>query len=280
MLRDAGDMERLQLPGPSRAIPRRRFRRVLLAIAGGVLTVAAADIGLQLAVQLWNDYADHVVCPSPPKAVATPPPPVYPDPPSNDVRVRFLAVRDDAVEMDVRGERFQLAGYPPPRSPHHGPSALTTAVVSADGEQIAIAGSCRGDSGSEFLLPSCARKFVRIYQVIDGTHIRDLRVPWAVVDDERRVLAMAFDESGARLAVLVRAAWSDCSWEGAGVELVVYWVGDGTRLVREVLENNDEGGARRLTFERDEVRVVTTRPHRKDTVHVVQLEPAFFEDCM
>ena len=281
MLRDAGDMERLQLPGPSRAIPRRRFRLGLLAIGGAVLTVAAADIGLQLAVQLWNDYADHVVCPAPQEAVAPPPRPlVYPDLPNQDGRLRFVAIRDDAVEMAVRGERFRLAGYPAPRTPRHDPGTINTAVVSEDGAQIAIAGICRGDSGSEFRLPSCARKFVRIYQVIDGTHIRDLRVPWAVVDDERRVLAMAFDQSGERLAVLVRAARSDCSWSGAGVELVVYWVGDGTRLFRQVVENNDEGGVRRITITDDEVQIVTSHPSKKDTVRAVSLpaEPVI-EDC-
>jgi hypothetical protein len=253
----------------------------MLAVVGLVVTVAAADVGLQVALQLWDDYVAAEVCPAPEAAAArSPPTPVFEEAPRKDIRVKFLSIRDDAVDIDVRGERIQLAGYPPPRSGHHGPSALTTAVVSADGEQIAIAGSCWGDSGSEFRLPSCAPKFVRIYQVIDGMHIRDLRVPWGITDDERRVLAMAFDESGARLAVLVRAAWSDCSWAGAGVELIVYWVGDGTRLVRRVLEINDEGGARHMTFELDEVRVVTTRPHRKDAVRVVQLEPAFFEDCM
>lgn len=253
----------------------------MLAIAGVVLTVAAADLGLQLALQLWNDYVEEEVCRcAPPAAVAPPPAPVYADPPNKDVSVRFLSIRDDAVDIEVRGERFQLAGYPPPRSQHHGPSALTTAVVSADGGQIAIAGTCRGDSGSEFRLPTCAPKFVRIYQVIDGKHIQDLRVPWAVVDDERRVLAMAFDESGSRLAVLVRAARSDCSWEGAGVELVVYWVGDGTRLFRHVVEINDEGGARRLTIEGDQVRIVTTRPDRKPKVRLVGLPvQEVVEDC-
>lgn len=254
---------------------------MVLAVVGLLLTVAAADAGIQLAVQLWNDYVEEEVCRcAPPAAVAPPPAPVFDELVNKDVRVRFLSIRDDAVEMNVRGERYELPGYPPPNSGHHGPSALTTAVVSADGEQIAIAGSCRGDSGSEFRLPSCAPKFVRIYQVIDGMHIRDLKVPWGITDDERRVLAMAFDGTGTRLAVLVRAAWSDCSWGGAGVELIVYGVGDGTRLLRRVLENNDTGGARRMTFDGDEVRVVTTRPHRKDAVRVVQLAPTFVEDCM
>src|SRR4029077_16172202 len=203
MLRDAGDMERSQLPGPARAVPRKRFRRVLLAIAGVALTVAAVDVGLQVGVQLWNDYVEGEICAAPQEPVASRPAPVYYEcePPKKDIRVRFLSIRDDAVDIDVRGERFQLAGYPPPRSPHHGPSALTTAVVSADGEQIAIAGSCRGNSGDgDFRLPSCARKFVRIYQVIDGTHIRDLRVPWAETDDERRLRALAFDAAGERRA--------------------------------------------------------------------------------
>jgi len=249
-------------------------------LGGTALTVVAAGTGLWLALQVWGGHEEPRSCPAPQAAVAPPPAQLFDEPPKMDVRIGMLSIRDDAVAIDVRGERFDLAGYPAPRSPHHLPGTLTTAVVSPDGEQIAIAGICRGDSGSEFLLPICARKFVRIYQVIDGTHVRDLRLPWGTTDDERRLLAMAFDDSGERLAVLVRAAWSDCSWNGAGVELIVYWVGDGTRLFRRVLENDDLGGARRLTIAGDEVRMVTTRPHRKDTVRVVRLPtPEWIEDC-
>jgi len=280
MLRDAGNMERLPLPGPARGMTRRGRGRILPVLLGTLLTATAACIGLQLALLLWNDYVEGEICAPPQNAVACPPQLVHADPPGRDTIVTLLAVRDDAVEMDVPGGRFRLAGYPPPSTPHHEPGVLTTAMVSPDGEQIAIAGICPGDSGSEFRLPSCARKFVRIYQVIDGTHIRDIRIPWAVVDDERRVLAMAFDESGTRLAVLVRAAYSDCSWSGAGVELVVYWVGDGTRLFRDVLEINDEGGVRRITISGGEVQVVTTRPNKKDTVRVVKIPaPEVIEDC-
>lgn len=283
MLRDAGDMPALQLPGPDRGVTRKRRRRVLLAIAGVVLTVAAADVGVQLALHLWDDYLEEEVCPSPaPQAAVAPPPaPVCdPPPPQNGIRVNVMAVRDDAVEIDVEGQRYELPGYPPPSSPQHGPSTLTTALVEPLRDEIAIAGICRGDSGSEFRLPSCARKFVRIYQVVDGTHAMDLKMPWGITDDERRVLAMQFDDSGGRLAVLVRAAWSDCMWEGATVELVVYSVLDGTRILRRVLEKNDKGGVRHLTFEGDEVHVVTTRPHHKDQIRVVQLPaPEYVEDC-
>jgi hypothetical protein len=288
MLRDEADMRALQPLGPERRVDRRRWARVMLASVGTLLTVAAAYVGVKLALYLWNEYREQPGCAAPevavaPQAAVSPPPaPAFDPPQKKDVRIGVLSVRDDAVAIAVGEERHELAGYPPPSSPKHKRGTLTTAVVAPQGDeqQVAIAGVCYGDSGSEFRLPSCAREFVRIYRVEDGAHLRDLRVPWQTVDDERRLLAMAFDPTGDRLAVLVRASWADCSWEGAGIELIVYWLADGTQLLRRVLEINDEGGARRLTVSADEVRVATTRPNVKEKVRVIALPPPFgMTDC-
>ena len=278
MLRDRGDMPSVELPG--RRSPR-RLGRVVLAIGSWLLTVAAAGFGLWIAWRLWIDYAAKEDCPAPaapPTAVAPPPapPPPYCQP-ARAIPIKLVSVREDAVEINANGDRFDLPGYPPPSAPGHEPATLTTAVVSPDGEQVAIAGICHGGSDR----PSCARKFVRIYQALDGAHLRDLKTPWVKdTDDERRVLAMAYNEASDRLAVLVRIVTSDCMWIHASVELTVYWVADGTPLMRRVLEKDDKGGKRQLTVVGDEIRVFTTRPQGKQKVRVVPLPwPDFIADC-
>ena len=273
MLRDRGDMRSLELPG--RRSPR-RLGRVVLVILSWLLTVAAAGVGLRIAWRLWTDYVKAKDCPAPEVVVAPPPAPAFNVPPTY-VTIKLMSVRDEAVEINVNGDRFDLPGYPPPSSPDHEQGRLTTAVASVEGEQVAIAGICPGNPGTR--RPSCARKFVRIYQAADGAHVRDLKMPWAD-DDERRVLAMSYDGSGDRLAVLVRTAWSDCMWEGARIELFVYWVPDGTQVLHRVLDKDDKGGKRQLTVVGDEIRVFTTRPHRKMNVRIVPLpRPDFIEDC-
>jgi hypothetical protein len=192
--------------------------------------------------------------------------PVVEGPPSKDTVVTLLSVREDGVEIDVRGERHLLPRYPWPADR----GKIAIAAEEPSGEEIAIAENCHAEDDSDHP-PRCAQKFVRIYRVLDGAHVRDLRMPWGIMDGERRPLAMAFDGSGERLAVLVRAAWSDCSWDGDQVELIVYSVGDGRRILRRVLEKNDRGGTRLLTVEGDEVRIVTMLPHRQAKVRVVQL---------
>ena len=274
MLRDRGNMPSLELPG--RRSPR-RLGRVVLVILSWLLTVAAAGVGLRIAWRLWTDFVKAKDCPE----VVVAPPPAPPSPfcqPAKAIPIKLVSVREEAVEINANGNRFDLPGYPPPSTDHE-PATLTTAVLSPDGEQVAIAGICHGNPGSG--RPSCARTFVRIYQALDGAHVRDLKVPWVKdTDYERRVLAMAYDESSERLAVLVRATWADCDWEGARIELNVYWVPNGTQLLRRVLQNEDKGGKRQLTIVGDEIRVFTTRPHGKQKVRVVPLPwPDFIADC-
>ena len=89
---------------------------------------------------------------------------------------------------------------------------------------------------------------MRLYRTDDGAHVRDLRVPWRAVDDVRRVAAMAFDARAERLAVLLLSAWSDCSWEGDAMELVVYRLADGARLAHRDLAARETGGRNEVRF--------------------------------
>jgi hypothetical protein len=160
-------------------------------------------------------------------------------------------MRRDLVEIDVDGRRLELPGYPPPRSESHD-GRLTTVVFTADGEQVAVAGDCHGGEGEK--PPSCARSFVRLYRIADGGHLRDLRTPWRPGEEyEHRVRAMAFDERGERLAVLLTASWADCMWEGEYVRLLVYRLADGKRLVKRDLSSHDTTEAHTLSFHGDEV---------------------------
>jgi hypothetical protein len=165
--------------------------------------------------------------------------------------IASLSVRPDAVEIDVDGRRLALPGYPAPRSEHHG-ARLTTVVFSPDREELAIAGDCRGAAGED--APTCARAFVRVYRVADGSRVRDLKTPWPIGDEyERRVRAMAFDERGERLAVLLTASWADCMWEGERINLIVYRLADGKRLASRQLAADDTVDADALSFQGDEV---------------------------
>jgi len=142
---------------------------IIQVILSWLLTVAAAGVGLRIALGLWSDYVNKKDCPAPetaPAAVA--PPPAPPSPfcqPAKAIPIKLVSVREEAVEINANGNRFDLPGYPPPSTDHE-PATLTTAVVSPDGEQVAIAGICHGNPGSG--RPTCARTFVRIYQALDG----------------------------------------------------------------------------------------------------------------
>jgi hypothetical protein len=190
-------------------------------------------------------------------------------------RVGVLQVTGDAVEIEAGGARHELAGYPPPISREHQPPSLTTAVVTPDGRQVAVAGVCHGNSGSDPRVPSCARGFVRLYRVADGAHVRDLAVPWVrEIDDERRLLAMAFDERADLLAVVVHAAWSDCSFGGTSVELVVYRLADGAWIAHRTLARNEAADtlvAGRLEVTPGEVRVRARLAPATPRVWIVRL---------
>jgi hypothetical protein len=118
--------------------------------------------------------------------------------------------------------------------------------------------------------PSCLAVFVRLYTVADGAPSGDLKMPWASDDYDRRALAMAFDHRAERLAVLVRTTWFDCMWEGDYVELFVYRLADGARIARRLIAR-DTAETHSLSFDDDEVRVLSARAHAYPKTRVVRL---------
>jgi len=251
-----------------------KVRSVVALIFAALVTVGMAAIGLYRAAQVWKALVAGPACPAPPPAIvsapAPEPAPVAREDPKNDVRIGVLSVGKNAAVIEVGGRRHELAGYPPPSSVLHPTPALTTAVVSPDGRLVAIAGDCHGPS-DEGSIPSCARVFVRVYRVTDGSHVRDLKTRWNPGDDLRQPLAIAFDERAERLAVVIRAAWADCMWEGDTVELFVYQLADGARLARRILANDEQNGTRSLAFVDDAVRVTTVYGHGRPKVSLVRL---------
>ena len=255
-----------------------KIRIVVLTMAA-LVTVGMEVVGLHRATALRNELVTEPSCPAPAPVPETPPVPELREPLKADLQISVLSVRDDAVEIEAGGRRHELPGYPPPRSEDHRPARLTTAVVAPDGGLVAIAGECNGQSGvADARAPSCVPLFVRLYRVADGTHVRDLKMTWSPGDnDQRRPLAMAFDERAERLAVLVHTLWSDCSYDGAYLELFVYRLADGARIARRDLTDltaQYPDGPSRLTFHKDQVRVFTTHLGAPK-VRVVRLqEPA------
>jgi hypothetical protein len=249
---------------------------VVALLFAALVTAGMAAIGLYRAAQVWKALVTEPSCPPPPpavEAVPAPTPVIIPEP-KNDIRISVLSVRDDAVEIEAGGTRHQLPGYPPARSKDHQPGRLTTAVVAPDGQLVAVAGDCDGQSGmgDDNRIPSCVPTFVRLYRAADGAHVRDLKTPWEIeTEDARRALTMAFDQRAERLAVLVRTSWSDCSWNGVAVQMLVYRLADGAQIADRVLAFEDDGGTRSLTFHEDEVHVLTAQPHGRPKVRVVRL---------
>jgi hypothetical protein len=250
---------------------------MIAALITGLVEV----VGLHRAALLWNARPPEAPCPAPPAAEVPPEPVDVPaeaeaEPPEAAQwarRLGWLSVRADALEIMVDGRRMDLAGYPAPRSEDHAPARLTTVVFTPDGKQIAIAGECFGQSGTaDPAVPSCVPVFVRLYRVEDGAHVRDLRTTWHVgTEDSRQVLAMRFDARGERLAVLMVSAWSDCSWSGQAVELVVYRLTDGARLLRRDLGTPEADDVREMRFDDDQVRLRLGAPHGRSRLHVVKL---------
>lgn len=135
------------------------------------------------------------------------------------------------------GERSVTApSYPPRISRYHGPSPLTTVAVDATGRFVAVAGECRGYSGvTPTRVPSCAGVFVRVIRVADGVTVQELALPWDLITDEHRTLALSFSTDGSFVGAYTRMAWSDCSWSGASGELHVWRLSDGHRIAHRVL---------------------------------------------
>ena len=250
-----------------------KIRSVVVWTLAALVTAGIEIIGLHRAIALRNQLDTEPSCPVPAAMAEAPAVPAIHKSPKPDVQISLLSVRDDSVEIEVDGRRHELPGYPPPRSRDHRPARLTTAVVAPDGGLIAIAGECSGSSGvSEPRTPSCVPVFVRLYRVADGSHVRDLKMRWRHADnDERRPIAMAFDERAERLAVLVQATWSDCSWSGHYLELVVYSLADGAGIARRVFTTEHPGETHSLFFDEDEVHLLTTSAHAYPKTRVVRL---------
>jgi hypothetical protein len=253
-----------------------KIRTVVIWTVAALVTLAMEVVGLDRAIQLRDQLASAPSCAVPVVPAAPPPAPAaaareIPSPPSAAPPVRLLTVRDDAVVIEAAGRRHELPGYPSPRKDHR-QGYMTAAVIAPDDDLVAIAGECPGESGvTTPVTPSCARVFVRVYRVGDGAHIRDLQTRWQSDNDRRRPLAMAFDASADRLAVLVRESWSDCMWAGDRLDLSVYRLSDGRRVAHRSLEEEDDtSDIHSLTFRDDEVQVRTAGGQTRMTVRVVQ----------
>jgi hypothetical protein len=255
-------------------VPMFKVRSVVLWLIAAAITGFVQYNGLDRLHLFWSAHAGETTCPPVPPsapAVVLVPAATAATTPSPDPRIGVLTVGSEGAELFVGDRRSWLPGYPFPRKDHTLP-LLTMGVVAPGGDLIALAGMCYGESGvAEPQVPSCAPTFVRLYRADDGAHVRDLRVPWRLVDDNRRVLAMAFDASGERLAVLLEASWSDCSWEGDGIELVVYRLSDGARLAHRDLEAHATGARNEVRFHDDEVRVTLGQADGRPKLRVVRL---------
>ena len=249
-----------------------KVRSVLFLMIAALIVGFVEYVGLYRLGRIWNARASETDCPALPAAIVPAPAPVPAEPPRHDVSIGVLAVNHEFAELVVDGRRFLFPGYPHPRSKDHTTPFLTAGVVAPGADLVAIAGICYGYSGvTTPRVPSCARTFVRLYRVDDGTHVRDLRMPWENVDDSRRVTAMAFDARAERLAVLVHASWSDCSWGGDEMELVVYRLADGARLVRRGVADRETSAPNEVFFQGDEVHVTLGQADGSAKVRTVRL---------
>src|SRR5262245_16785216 len=150
-----------------------KISNVVVWTVAALVTLAIEAVGLRRAIALKNELTREASCPVPsvealPETPPMPMPPYYSPPPFQSIGV--VSVRDDAVEIAVGESHHELPGYPPPISSQHSQGRLTTAVVAPDGQQVAIAGVCYGNSGSDPRVPSCGPVFVRLYHVADGRH--------------------------------------------------------------------------------------------------------------
>lgn len=251
-----------------------KIRSVVVWTVAALVTAGMEVVGLHRAIELRNELDTAPRRPAPVVVPEASPAPETRELPKPAVQIGLLSVTDDAVEIEVDGRHHELPGYPQMSWKSPWQSRLTSAVIAPDGEQVAIAGLChsRGSSDNDDdPPPACSRVFVRVYRTADGAHLRDLESPWGPADIEQRPLAIAFDAQGERLAVLVRAVWADCSWDGVTVALAVYRLTDGARIAHRALARTDKGGTRSLSFHENEVHVVTTHAHGRAKLRVVRL---------
>lgn len=127
---------------------------------------------------------------------------------------------------------------------------------SADGELVAVFGRCRGYSGvTEPPTPRCAGDFVRVLSPHSPGHALALAIRWSLIADEASVQTLSFDATGTRLAAIVLVDWSDCSWEGQQIFLVVWDLTDGSILRQRQIADGHPWMRREVAFDGAGVRV-------------------------
>lgn len=106
---------------------------------------------------------------------------------------------------------------------------VDTAVFSADGRTLVVAGTCRGYSGvTEPRKPRCIPGFIQIWDTASGSAQGTLEPYWYLTHDESKVLALALSPDGQSVAALYSVRWSDCSYGGTELHLQVWRRGDGS----------------------------------------------------
>lgn len=149
---------------------------------------------------------------------------------------------------------------------------VQTAVFSADGQTLAVAGSCRGYSGTEPVRrPRCLASFVQLWDTATGALAGTLRPYWNQSHDESRVVALALSPDGRTVAALFHVRWSDCSFGGTELHLQVWQRGDGPAVAGgEPAEAN--GWHRLLSRGREGAALVGEHDITLDAGGVVTLE--------
>lgn len=196
---------------------------------------------------------------------------------SADGRFRAVVERNQTHLWDAdRPTPHVLAGY------RQGPflpnvditlgGAVDTAVFSADGRTVAVAGTCRGYSGvAEPRKPRCITGFIQLWDTQTGALAGVLEPYWTLVHDESKVLALDISPDGQTVAALIRVRWTDCSYGGTELHLQV-WTREGSvgrSLWHRQIEQMREGAA---TVGRYSVRLtpeaaVTVLHHRGERTH-------------
>lgn len=101
--------------------------------------------------------------------------------------------------------------------------AVDTAVFSADGRTVVVAGTCRGYSGvTSPRKPRCISGFIQLWDTETGTLSGVLEPYWYETHDESKVLALDISPDGLTVAALTRVIWSDCSYGGTELHLQVW----------------------------------------------------------
>lgn len=148
-------------------------------------------------------------------------------------------VAENGTTLTTGRRTRRLDGYLQGPDEEHGGSEslsgdVTLAVFSPDCRRLAVSGLCRGESGvNPVVSPWCRREFVQLWSVETGVLEGKLEIPWSGMTDERKALAIAFTPDGEWVAVLSRRRWSDCSYGWSGLQLTIWNVSSGARILDE-----------------------------------------------